>query len=403
VGHFVSDRRAPALSVKARWALLPGAILAENTALDSAGGVITRVGRPRGGERDLGDVLLTPGLVDAHVHLELSALRPGRASGGFTRWALGLAVRRALSSRAALAEAAAEALEALSAEGVTCVGELTTTGASLRALAARGMAGTWYREMIDVRPTGGRERVRKTAARSEAEARRAGLKPGLFPHAPYSVSAGLCASAARVARASGLAFAIHAAEHRDEMDLFLRGRGPLRHLRRLLGAERIGREGRVSPVEWLDRVGALFEGATIVHATYASERDVGLMRRRGASVVVCPRSATYLEGGPVDVQRLLRAGITVGIGTDSPVSGGTPSLREDMRALEARGVSPREILRAATESGAAALGLAGTTGSLVPGARADLSAFDVGVSGDPLACAVSDARSRTVMPAIPPA
>ena len=137
------------VKLRSRWAFLPGGEVGEDVAVDCAAGRIVRVGRPRGGETDLGDRLLLPGMVNAHVHLELSGFPALSTDGGFARWALRVGVRRARTDRAELASAAARAVDALVAEGVSCIGEVATSGAAAEALAERPVCGVWYQEMID--------------------------------------------------------------------------------------------------------------------------------------------------------------------------------------------------------------------------------------------------------------
>jgi cytosine/adenosine deaminase-related metal-dependent hydrolase len=271
-------------------------------------------------------------------------------------------------------------------EGVTCVGEVATVGASRAALQASGLAGVWYREMISLRPREAPAVLARSLRLAAREAEAAGLRPGLFPHATYSASARLIRASRAEAIRRGLAFAVHASETREEMELFADGTGPLVRLRRLLG--RAGRPARecLSPVRWLELAGGLGPRATLVHATHLSDEDLGLVAARGASVVVCPRSSRFFGEGPPEIPRLVRAGVPVGLGTDSPASGGSPSLIEEMRALARMrpSLSPRLILSAATEGGARALGLEADCGALRPGGRADVALADVPPAGDPL-------------------
>jgi 5-methylthioadenosine/S-adenosylhomocysteine deaminase len=87
--------------------------------------------------------------------------------------------------------------------------------------------------------------------------------------------------------------------------------------------------------------------------------------------------------------RLLDAGVTVGIGTDSSASNNRLDLLGEARtaALLAKGASGRAevwpapaVLRALTLDGAKALGLDASIGSIEPGKQADLVAFDFGAS-----------------------
>ncbi|MGD0529514.1 MAG: hypothetical protein ABSE49_30530, partial [Polyangiaceae bacterium] len=100
-------------------------------------------------ERIHGVVL--PGLVNAHTHLELSALR-GRAPGGagFVPW-----VEQLIGVRAELrpeedGEAIGKAVAELDAYGTVAVGEVTNSLAAVRRLARRGFVGSVFHEVFGV-------------------------------------------------------------------------------------------------------------------------------------------------------------------------------------------------------------------------------------------------------------
>ena len=102
----------------------------------------------------------------------------------------------------------------------------------------------------------------------------------------------------------------------------------------------------------------------------------------GADVHVahCPRSNVHLHCGRAPLEALRAAGAAVGLGTDSPASGGDYDVRAEARAARdlhagAVDLGAAELLRLATAGGAAALGLAGEVGALAPGMRADLVAL----------------------------
>lgn len=58
----------------------------------------------------------------------------------------------------------------------------------------------------------------------------------------------------------------------------------------------------------------------MAHGVYLEDDEIALLRKRGTSIIHCPASNTNLNSGLCDVQRLIKAGLTVGLGTD--VSGG---------------------------------------------------------------------------------
>src|ERR1700683_3265183 len=132
--------------------LLDGAVV-----LDDRGDIVD-VGRadgvlPRhaGGSVERVRGVLFPALVNAHVHIELSALR-GRVQGGagFVPW-----VEQLIGARAELgpeddAEAVENAVAELDASGTTAVGEVTNSLVAVRALARRGIGGCIFHEVFGV-------------------------------------------------------------------------------------------------------------------------------------------------------------------------------------------------------------------------------------------------------------
>ena len=89
------------------------------------------------------------------------------------------------------------------------------------------------------------------------------------------------------------------------------------------------------------------------------------------------------------------AGVRVGLGTDSPASGGDFDVRAEARDCGRRhGVPPAELLRLATRGGAEALGAEDEVGSLAPGLRADLVALrPAGPVRDPAEAALDEATT----------
>ena len=97
-----------------------------------------------------------------------------------------------------------------------------------------------------------------------------------------------------------------------------------------------------------------------------------------------PVSNMILASGVCPVPRLLREGITVGLGVDGPASNDSQDMLETMKTaallqkvhhLQATALTAREVLHMATIGGARALGLADEIGSLEPGKAADLVLF----------------------------
>ena len=98
----------------------------------------------------------------------------------------------------------------------------------------------------------------------------------------------------------------------------------------------------------------------LVHMVHAGADDRRLAREAGATVVLCPRSNLHIGGRLADVPALLADGVSLALGTDSLASTPDLSLWGEMATLAAHfpSVPAARWLEAATRGGAQALGLA---------------------------------------------
>jgi cytosine/adenosine deaminase-related metal-dependent hydrolase len=207
---------------------------------------------------------------------------------------------------------------------------------------------------------------------ADAEVAKAGKRWRIVPtpHGPHTTSPQLIRMLAARAAAAGEPISIHVAESRSEIDLIRDGSGPLPDLLREREMWDPGFEPRGhTPVEHLDRLGALTAGTLAVHCVHLTQADHSRLQMRGATMVTCPRSNRYLGVGKAPVPQLLGQGIPVALGTDSLASAPDLDLFAEMAALldEHPALTPRAVLRMATLNGAAALGLARRLGSIEPG------------------------------------
>lgn len=128
--------------------------------------------------------------------------------------------------------------------------------------------------------------------------------------------------------------------------------------------------------------GVLTERTLCIHAVQVDRADIALLADSGAAVAHCPLSNRAHGHGAAPLQALLSAGIRVGIGTDSEVSVGPPDLLAEARAAQGlAGLTPAATIELCTLGGAAALGLAGETGSLRAGKWADCTVIRIPETG----------------------
>jgi 5-methylthioadenosine/S-adenosylhomocysteine deaminase len=140
------------------------------------------------------------------------------------------------------------------------------------------------------------------------------------------------------------------------------------------------------PVERLHQLGLLGPNLIAVHAVHLNSNEISQLADNGSFISHCPTSNMKLGSGIAPVAELLAAGLRIGLGTDGAASNNRLDILQEMRlaALLAKATSgdattipAHQALRMATLDGAAALGLAESIGSLVPGKWADLCAIRV--------------------------
>ena len=350
-----------------------GAVLIDDRGTIAAVGPHPLVPAPPGArELAFPHASLVPGLVNTHTHLELTHLADKNAEREFARWIRALRTLKDATTPEDFSRAAERGVRDAWAAGVTCVADTGSTGAPLEALARLGGRGIYYQEVFGPDPAkcaASMEELRRAIDRLSPLAT-SPLSLGVSPHAPYTVSEPLYRAVADLARREGWPVAVHLAESHAESDLVREGRGPFADALRARGIAVTPRG--CSPVAFLVQRGVVQRGTLCIHCVQVDQDDVELLSRAGASIALCPRSNRAHGHGTAPLSAFRRAGLRVGLGTDSVVSVGDSSLWAEAAAA---GLDGEDGLRMLTIEGARALGLEREIGSLEVGKQADLAVF----------------------------
>lgn len=331
-------------------------------------------GEPEGRLRDLGPGVLLPGLVNAHCHLELShlaGLRPG--DGGFVPWVESVVASRGRFADEDVRSATASAIRFLEERGTVAVGDVANALGHLDLLAASRLSAVVFLELLAWDPAKAKSVLSWAEGRLAAVAPtlRPGLEVRLAAHAPHSVSPALFG----LLVGRGGPAALHLAESPDETAFLAGGGGawPAFLERRGLGQVAFASPG-LSPVRYADRLGVLHEHLVAAHGVQVDAVDREILARRGAHVVLCPRSNRHLGVGAADVPALLASGVRLALGTDSLASAETLDVLDDAVLLHRQlpRIDAAVLVRMATLGGAEALGF-DDLGAIAPGKRAALA------------------------------
>lgn len=193
------------------------------------------------------------------------------------------------------------------------------------------------------------------------------ITPTVDPHAVYTCSPGLLSRLGEVADQKNALYVIHLAENREEVDTCL---------------ERYGR----TPVMHLEKLGLLNDRVVADHCVMLTDEEIDLMAERGVKIAHCPESNMKLASGIAPVDRMLAAGVTVGLGTDGSASNNDVDMFGEMdtaakihkvNRLDPTVIDAATAVRMATTRGADVLGAGGYLGSLEAGKKADLILIDL--------------------------
>ncbi len=369
-----------------------------NGAVVVSGNRITAVGPWRDLRRghrdetlDLGESVLLPGLINAHCHLDYTGmaglLPPPKV---FTDWLKLLTATKAGWSVSEFAHSWRSGAEMLVYTGTTTVGDIEAVPQLLpEAWKATPLRVVSFLEMICVTSRRTPQAVLKETLDHAAGLGHARSRLGLSPHAPYTAIPELVRLSAQAARRRRWPLCIHVSESALEYRMFTQSSGEMFDWLRRSGRD-MSDCGSGSPLQCLEKCGALDGRLLAAHANYLGKKDLRLLARRKVHVVHCPRSYAYFRHEAFPLRRLLRAKVNVCLGTDSLASVEKTrrqivelSLFDEMRALATREPSlpARTILRMVTVNGARALSMTGQVGELTQGAFADLVALPLNGNG----------------------
>lgn len=331
---------------------------------------------------------LCPGFVNTHCHLELShmagAIPPGTGLPGF----LGRVVEGRTADEATVDEAMRSAAARMHEQGVSAVGDICNTAASIPLKRDGPMRWVNFIEVLSASDAKALERVEQFRTLrdrflSELQGGEHPPAASLCAHAPYSTSPlsfGMVNE-----ETAGRVTSLHNQETAAEDELYRTGTGGFLPFFQRLGYDAspmpvTGRSSLCSVLPHYDRGQTLL----LVHNTFSSPEDLAFAsawaRQSGIEVVycLCPNANLYIEGRLPSVADIMATGAPIVLGTDSLASNPYLCIASEMRTLLDRipGLRLETVLRWATSEGARALRLQDSLGTLEKGRRPGLVWLD---------------------------
>ncbi|SDK45511.1 Cytosine/adenosine deaminase [Maridesulfovibrio ferrireducens] len=314
---------------------------------------------------DLGDVTIVPGLINAHVHLELSHLEGKTVQGqGFLSWITSLLKNPTYKIET---DAINKALSGMLESGTVFCADISTCNCSKMSelMNESGIGFYSFCEAIG-------QKIPKSGASFFPDKVYPRGKTAGAGHAPHSTCGELLIAVKKADSAAKRPFSIHLAENEEEDEIVGQGTGPFAEMLRKAGIlSDCGSKG-LSPVEYIHSLGILDESTLAIHCVKVSESDIKILADTGTNVCLCPRSNEFIGEGRAPWEKIINSGINTCLGTDSIASNHDLNMWNELEYLLKEihiKLTSQQALSMITKNGAKSLMIEDLYGSLEVGKR----------------------------------
>lgn len=388
--------------ITAKW-LLPitsdpienGAVVIEKNNIVDFGKLKEIINKYNPGEiEDFGQSLIMPGFVNAHAHLEMSVFKGQCDDLPFTAFVIQLAKKsKSLSDSDWAISSEMGALEALGA-GITCIGDSTTTRASIDVLKRSGMRFISFLEvdgMDDSKIPEVLDDLKEICEEHSDLKNDKYHKLGILPNATFSVSSALYKALIEFAVSNKMPLCTHLAESPAEYEFVKYGSSKLatEYFPFMGWDDILWQPMGCSPVKYLQQWGVFDQPIIAVHAIQVDRRDIDILEESNVSIITCPRSNAKLGEGIAPLREFSKRKMEIGLGIGGLASSNSMDMFDEMRIglLLQRGVeknisdlNAEKFVYFATMGGAKVLGMDSKIGSIEAGKYADLIVVDLSKS-----------------------
>lgn len=340
------------------------AIVAAGPMTEAASYQATQVVDAKGG-------IIMPGLINTHTHIAMSGFRGLADDLELHEWLTKhIFPAEATMKREHVYQNSLLSCVEMIMGGTTCVNDMYFYADEVaRALKTAGMRGVVGETLYDFdSPNYGPLENGYAFMRELIEQYRgdALVKIAANAHSPYLLAKEGLERTYAIAEEYDVLFSIHVAETQSEV-------------------AQIKEKTGFTPMGYLNILDVLSKRSALAHCVVLTDDDIAIMADTGASANLCPESNLKLASGVAPVVKMLKASVTLSLGTDGCASnndqdmfgeiGLTAKLHKGM-TLDPTVADAYTVLEMATINGAKALGIADLTGSLETGKKADVIIID---------------------------
>ena len=314
--------------------------------------------------------VLIPGLVNAHTHIAMTALRGYADDQTLTAWLFDhiIPAESRLTDSMVYHCARLGIMEAI-ASGTTAICDMYFSAPEI----ARAASEIGIRAHVGNVPLETGEgfnlkdgSIHETYALLDAYRRDPLVSVFTGVHAVHNSNPSVWSWVNDVADKYALPFSMHMAETNEDVEASLRKFGK-------------------TPAAALEEAGLFSHPAVAAHCVHLTDEDIAIMKRHKVTAASCPVSNLKLASGIAPLVRLKEAGVNIALGTDGVASNNNLDMFEEMKLSvllqknvtgNAAALSAYDALYFATVGGSVALGRGSSCGRLIAGLDADIVMLD---------------------------
>lgn len=310
---------------------------------------------------------LVPGLINAHCHLELSHLKdviPPHT--GLIEFLCSVVTKRGFDP-AVIQEKIRLAEKEMYENGIVAVGDIGNTADTAAVKSNSRIRWQNFTEVLsftDEKADASVEHYLQVANELKASLQTSSIehRTAIVPHAPYSISPRTFELINEAT--AGEVISLHNQEHPAEDDLYKTGQSEYLRLFRIFGIDTspfpiTGKSALRSVLPYFTKGQTIF----LVHNTSTPEEDIMWAethaKQNGLTLVwcICINANLYIENKVPPIEKLIKHGCHIALGTDSYSSNWQLSIAKEMQSIRTHfpSIDPVNILQWATSSGASAL------------------------------------------------
>ena len=343
----------------------------------------------------LGNSIIIPGFVNAHIHLELNwvnqLLQP---FSDFPSWLKQIIeLKKNNNQKKMVRESVAESLLASIDSGVTTVGQISSyDGEDIQEIKKSKIRCAYFFEIANSKL--------KIASLKKIRSKHKSVENSLinfrlFPHSIYSLDTASLIKIFKIAGDLKIGLGIHLSESNDEVKFIkgLKNKFDDKIFQLLMNKPLVSRNKNFTPLSYLKKLNLLNHNPTLIHMNNISPKDKLVIEKHNLPITVCPRSNLFLNEKMPDIKFLINRN-NIGLGTDGLSSNHSLNFLDEIRFLYLiskkilKNKTAERIIEIATLGGAKCLNLEEQIGTIENGKLADLIAFKI-KSKDPLSSIIN--------------